>query len=87
MAEFKTSVDQLNDKMGNTSAKFQDFEMWLDVMKVKMDGIKMQSTYTHKDVTKHELESSAKMLRTQMKIFMVSWLCFWLLFLILYLKN
>lgn len=65
MAELKIPVAQLNEIMGNTSTKLQYFEMWLDVMKIKVDETEKQNISTYKDVSKHELEFSAKMLRIQ----------------------
>lgn len=40
MAEIKFSVDQLNDKMGNITAEFQEIDMHFDVMDLRCTNLR-----------------------------------------------
>lgn len=62
MTDLNSSVDQIDN--ANFTIKFQ-LEVHLDVTEVKPDNLEYQTTAYHKDVIKHELEASAKILRIQ----------------------
>lgn len=51
--------------MAYLTTKFQDFEAHLDATEVRMGGVQFQTTANYKEITKHELEPSAKALRLQ----------------------
>lgn len=63
LIDFKSSVE-VNAKIVGLSFQFQEFDSCLDVVEMRVE-VEMQPTADHKEITKHELESSGKILRIQ----------------------
>lgn len=63
LADLKSSVNQVNTNMASLTSTFQDFEARVDVTEVRVGKEEFQITANYKDITKQELETSAKTLR------------------------
>lgn len=66
MTDLKFSADQIKSDMTNFTTKFQVLKMCLDGTEVKLEELDYQTSFDHKDVIKHELHASAKILKFKM---------------------